>query len=392
MTIQLVILAKPELFETPQILDRYHEFFRELRSYNFPDGIDIGLTTLMNISKQIFIASMLQEIGDNFFGGTAPMEAEFFDRWWLMKSADDVNAAELADCDNAPAVRRIERLKRSTREKLLSMQPVGAQKELQKLLAHDDRPQGTAVGGLLYEATDYFKPFPDPETVFADDVETHSKYLLPLATVSLEHINPEWSGPIHFVQPIEPHDGVVGGDTPSHHGPLCAENWIGYRIDEQGRYTLATEWDYFLLHNLDNRTDIQPDPASKQQLREHYEKAKRSYVANRAHFNQFGGLHPSYSWEAFGFWRDRDRHELVMQLGGTPGWGNWPEIGDWPLSEYEDEEDPDETYPIPQADDGTDFSYIGWMHSFVYVDTSPCDLQLFYHPELRLALTTFDWS
>ena len=224
MAIQFVIIAKPELFEATQIPDRYHEFFREIRSYSFPDKTNIASQPLVNVSKQMFIASMLEEVGDDFFGSRASLELKFFDRWWVMKRPVELQEAQLGICEDEPAVERLERLERPTREKILSLQPDDVRVELQKLLEYDDRPRGPEAGGLLHEATDYFKPFPKAEEVFGDDLESHSKYLLPLATVSLEHINPAWSGPIHFVQPIEPYDGVVGEDTPSHHGPLCAEN------------------------------------------------------------------------------------------------------------------------------------------------------------------------
>ncbi len=395
MTIQIVISAKPELFESGQIAEHLEFFFRELRCYSFPPDCGIEMLRLVSLAKQVFVGRMQKELGDKFFQGKASLTSEFFDRWWTTCPSEEIPEKRLAECDATNVADLFERLERSDREQILSKESGETLEKLRKLLEFDDRPQGREVGGIVYEKTEYFTPFPDPTTVFAEDVETHSKYLLPLATVSLEHIDPAWSGPIHFVQPIEPHEGAVGEDTPSHHGSLCAENWIGYRVDEQGRYTLATDWDYFLLHNLDTRTDTQLDLASKQQLHEHYEKARRSYANNREHFKRFGGLHPEYSLKKYGSWRDRDRHELVMQLGGKPCWGNWPESGDWPLSEYEydeDHEDAGDKYPVPQAEDGSDFSFIGWMHSFVYVDTSSCGLQLFYHPELRLALTTFDWS
>ncbi len=73
----------------------------------------------------------------------------------------------------------------------------------------------------LYEATEYFQPFPTPESVFSKDVERHMNYFLPIATVSLSHINSKWSGKVHFVVPVEPWDGVVGEKTIKHHTFLC---------------------------------------------------------------------------------------------------------------------------------------------------------------------------
>ena len=394
MSIQLVIVAKPELFESGQLSEWCYSFSQSLFCYSFPSDVGFDSATLATLAKQIFIAHMRLELGEDFFGGEAPITSDFFDRWWTIKHSDEITADELKACDVAPVSNLLEALDKHERDNIFMMQSDDVQTSLRYMLEADDRPHGTNAGGTLYAETDYFTPFPEPDTVFAGDVETHLKYLLPLATVSLKHINPAWEGPIHFVQPVEPYEGVVGEMTTQHHSQLCGENWIGYRIDEHGRYTFATDWEYFLLKKLESRNASQFD-VDDDQLKEHYERARQSYEANRTHFQKFRGLHPSYSLEEYGVYRDRDRLELVNQLGGKPGWGNWTGIGDWPLSKHDcdaTDEFPDETYPLPQAEDGTDYSYIGWLHSFVYVDSSGCNLELFYHPELRLALTTFDWS
>jgi len=72
-------------------------------------------------------------------------------------------------------------------------------------------------GETLLVDTDCFHAFPAPEDVFERDVAQHCEYLLPLASVCLSRINPDWQGEVHFVLPIEPHDGVVGDDTKDHH-------------------------------------------------------------------------------------------------------------------------------------------------------------------------------
>ncbi len=388
---QLVVAAKPELFESGQLSDWFHDFARTLFCYSFPSGF--GSATLGSLAKQIFIAHMRLEMGEDFFGGNAPITTDFFDRWWTIKHPDEISADELKACEVVPVSNLFEVLDRPDRENIFMTQSQDVQASLRNMLEVDDRPHGPNAGGTLYAEAEHFAPFPEPETVFAEDIETHLKYLLPVATVSLKHINPAWEGPIHFVQPVEPYEGVVGELTSEHHSQLCRKNWIGYRIDEYGRYTFASDWEYFLRKKLESR-DARQAEVDANQLHEHYERARQSFETNRTHFQEYRGLHSSYSLEQHGVCRDRDRLKLVNQLGGKPGWGNWTEIGDWPLSKHKCDatEEPDETYPLPQAADGTDFVYIGWLHSFVYVDTSGCNLELFYHPELRLALTTFDWS
>jgi hypothetical protein len=240
----------------------------------------------------------------------------------------------------------------------------------------------------LYEPTDYFQPFPEPEAVFAADVSVHARYLLPIASLSLRHINPEWSGKVHFVQPIEPCNGVIGEDTIDHHTYLCRENWIGFQLDDEDRYTFAADWNYFLAAD--------PETANAESLADHYRKARESYNRKREHFRKHKALHVSYAQPVNGQFADDDRLELICQLGGMPGWGNWPETGRFPLSEhpYIDEDGQEAISPLPQAEDGTDFAFVGRLHSFCYVDEYEydCGLFLFYHPVRRIVLETFDWS
>ena len=39
------------------------------------------------------------------------------------------------------------------------------------------------------EATDYFRPFPEPESVFFGNIEKQREMLLPLAIIELNYIN-----------------------------------------------------------------------------------------------------------------------------------------------------------------------------------------------------------
>lgn len=245
----------------------------------------------------------------------------------------------------------------------------------------------------LLTATDYFKPFPDPADVFATDVDKHLEFLLPLASVDLSHINPKWHGRVHFVQPVEPYEGIIGEETAAFHTELCRANWIGYRVDDRSRYMFDADFRYFFKRKLES----QPYRSREEQeqldvINEHYRRVKESYAERRDHFRQYGAVHWFANDE--GQFEDDNRAELVQDLGGMPGDGNWPALDLIPLrwEKTQDEHGENWLHPYPILEGPGKFEFIGWMHAFAYADGCDCALQLFYNPESRIALTTFDWS
>ncbi|MEQ8458624.1 MAG: hypothetical protein RLO52_14600 [Sandaracinaceae bacterium] len=62
----------------------------------------------------------------------------------------------------------------------------------------------------IFEASEDFCAFPEPEDVFAERVAEHAELLLPLAAVDLALVDPELEGTVHFILPIEPDEGCVG--------------------------------------------------------------------------------------------------------------------------------------------------------------------------------------
>lgn len=241
-------------------------------------------------------------------------------------------------------------------------------------------------GETLYQGTDYFHPFPNVQDVFASRIDEHAEYLLPLASVDLSHLNPEWAGCIHFVAPIEPEDGVVGDETQEFHTYLCRDNWVGYRIVE-GRYELACDFGFF----------------RKGSLRSHYEKARAGFELRKTHFREHARLHNAWAESlADGQFDDDDRVALVRKLGGPSLSGNWSELENFPISRdrtYVDQNGEEWPCAHPKTEDGRTFEFIGCIPMYHYIAENPDytsilggDLLLFYDPKDNLALTTFDWS
>lgn len=241
-------------------------------------------------------------------------------------------------------------------------------------------------GETLYQRTDYFRPFPEPAEVFASRVAAHAEYLLPLASVDLSHLKPEWEGPIHFVIPIEPCDGVVGEGAAEFHNYLCRDNWIGYRMID-GRYDLACDFGFF----------------RKDALADHYQKVRSGYDLRAAHFRAHGCLHHAWAkQDASGQYDDTDRVALACTLGGVSLDGNWSNLGNFPISSddvYIDSDGEEWRRASPQTEDGRSFEFIGSISMYHFIAENPdytCllggNVLLFYDPREKVALTTFDWS
>ena len=187
---------------------------------------------------------------------------------------------------------------------------------------------------------------------------------------------------------------VLGELTPHYHTYLCRTNWIGFHVNDSGKFTFAADWGFFLNHNINSRGDLELTSDGIQQIKAHYDESRRSYMKKRDHFRQYGAIHAPYARKRKGQYAKHSRMELVSQLGGTPGWGNWASATDFALSKYYfvNEYGDNEPYPLPQAEDGSNFAFIGWLHSFTYVEPLGCNLELFYHAGQQQALLTFDWS
>jgi hypothetical protein len=246
----------------------------------------------------------------------------------------------------------------------------------------------------LYEPTESFHPFPNASDVFATEVGRHANFLLPLATLDLAHLRKGWHGRVHFVQPIEPWQEVVGQYTSEYHSSLCRPNWVGYRLDESSRYAIDCDFRYFRKAYLEAKGELeQKESAELTTLNKHYEAVRQSYAAHKQHFQQFGALHAKYAEPVDGRYPEDTRQELVYDLGRLPGWGNWAESKDFPLrvEKIVGSDGQPESQPYPMTDDRGEFMFVGWLHAFTYASGCSCNLYLFYNHEARLALTTFDW-
>lgn len=237
---------------------------------------------------------------------------------------------------------------------------------------------------LLYEATEFFQPFPDPQTVFSRDVEKHCEYLLPLATIDLARVDPKLNGRGHFIQSFEPWDGVVGDGGDAYFNHYCRENYIGYQYNDDGRCELMTDFKFFeLARSPDNEI-----------LSDLYAKVRSGFAKTRAHFETYGVIHSRFRKPPY---QPEHRNELIREIGAPSEGGNWPTY-DFPLHREKMDVDGEEVdHIVPLTEDGRLFIFVGALQAWHYAQYDEhfgfdCDLLLFYDPETRIGLTTFDWS
>lgn len=230
----------------------------------------------------------------------------------------------------------------------------------------------------------FLRVYPPEEDVFAAPAERLARHLRPLVSIDLSAVNPDWQGWIHLVNPFEPADGMVGQFTQDHHNDYLRENWVAFRLDSDDRYELMGDLRYF---QLENPADVLPEPyeGQRKRLEDHCAEELASLVEARERFARLGVLYTSnrYACTPRDFTREAPCN-LIDQLGGGVGYGNWS--NGFPL----DDSDPDDVRPL--SPDGKRFHFIAAVTGWDYCATGADWILLFYEPDSRVALITFDWT
>src|SRR4028119_35272 len=231
----------------------------------------------------------------------------------------------------------------------------------------------------------YLKVYPADEQVFAEPVARYARHILPLVSIDLSAVNPSWQGWVHLVNTVEPEDEIVGKATQPFHNYYLRENWIGFHLNHEGRYELLGDFRYFYLENPPG-TLPEHYAGHRQELEEHYDEQHAGFAEARARFDQYGVF---YSQNLIRLNPNLDLSKeapsrLLEQLGGGVGAGNWAD--GFPL----DESDPDNVRPL--TPEGVPFHFIASVPGWDYCASGADSILLFYEPDSRTALLTFDWS
>jgi len=199
-------------------------------------------------------------------------------------------------------------------------------------------------------------------------------------SIDLSAVNADWRGWVHLVSPIEPFDDTLGAGGSQYFNYYLRENWLAFRCIDN-RYSLLGDFRYFQLEN----------PAvgkgTHAILEKQYAEQQASYETIHARHLRHGGLYrfdPERK-EGDDPYLNRKQLPLLNQLGGAAPGGNW-ENTDLPLVS----EDGDN--PRPLTEDGRPFQFIACATGYNYREDGADDILLFYDPQSKIALLTFDWT
>lgn len=224
--------------------------------------------------------------------------------------------------------------------------------------------------------------FPEPEDVFvADQAAELARHLHPLVSVDLAQVDAGWHGWIHLLSPLEPAQGYLGDHTRSFHSPLQTANWLGFAL-ENDRYRLLGDLRYFARATTPEEL-AEPWEGFRARLDAHCETEERSFQAHRTAFRRDGVLvrveedgSPEYGVST--------PVAILDQLGGPPEPSNWTDPELFPL------DDDGDVWPLSPA--GNRFHFVAAVPGWHYRRRGADSILLFFEPEERLALLTFDWT
>lgn len=221
---------------------------------------------------------------------------------------------------------------------------------------------------------------PFPENVFAEEQSWLENYLLPLLSIDLGILKDELKGTIvHMLNPTEPYEGLIGEETTEFHNEFCSENWIALQLTEKNKYRFLGNEDYFLSSS--NHKDMDED------LIENIKEIKETYKKAKEKFQKTEKLLP---------WQDDNPQSFMDRLGGEICYGNWTETSPVPsafkmnIKEVSKEKLLNDGISITYKD--KEFIYIGEVAGYSYCGSGADSILMFYEPQSRIVLFTYDWT
>jgi hypothetical protein len=225
----------------------------------------------------------------------------------------------------------------------------------------------------LFLPQPFLRAFPSPDTVFTAPVARYARHLHPLLSIELSAVDPDLSGWIHLVSPIEPCDGYLGDNGRAAWGPYLQPNWIGFLLTHEHRYELLGDFRFFGLENA------ACEEGARTELEEFYPLQNKSFEERKAAFEKTGQV----CLKMMGSGELRPVAAL-SHLGGTAPVGNmtWMRVPGYAFSYTDDD-------AAPRTQDGRLFKFIAAVPGWRYRDFGADSILLFYDPVDRVALQTF---
>ena len=240
----------------------------------------------------------------------------------------------------------------------------------------------------IKELNERLQAFPKAEDIFVKEQQWLKNHFLPLMSIDLAEINPEWAGQkVYMICPFEPYDGYIGNNTTEYHNEYTAPNWLAFRLTDDNKFEFLGKEGYFwrtAIHQWDFDSEEEKE---LQEMQEGYEK-------NKINFEKYALLvslqYPEYNGKP-------NFTKFLDHLGGDILSGNWqgaidydqyPKAFDMKL-EYENQSSPDW---IKISYQGNPFYFIADTASYDWCKGHIDGIIMLYEPVSRIMLYTFDYS
>ncbi|WP_062062879.1 hypothetical protein [Aquimarina longa] len=222
---------------------------------------------------------------------------------------------------------------------------------------------------------------PFPEDVFLSNQSWLKNYLLPLISIDLGLLHKNLRGTVlHILNPTEPYEGLIGEETTDFHNEFCGENWIALELTKDNKYQFLGSENYFLsapIHK--DKTD--------EEFVQHVKEIHQNYKNTKNEYKSKGRLLP---------WQEDNPQDFLDRLGGETWYGNWtntasiPSAFEMTVAEVSEKQLPNDGISISYR--GKEFMYIAEVSGYSYCGEGADSILMFYEPENRIVLFTYDWT
>ena len=240
----------------------------------------------------------------------------------------------------------------------------------------------------IQELNEHLQAFPKAEDIFVKEQQWLKNHFLPLMSIDLVEINPNWAGQkVYMLAPFEPYEGYIGDNTTEYHNEYTAPNWLAFRLTDDNKFEFLGKEGYFERTAINHWDFDSEEEKELQEMQEGYEKSK-------VNFEKYGLLvslqYPEYNGKP-------NFTKFLDHLGGDIWSGNWQgsiDDGEYPKAfdmqlEYERQPSPDW---IKISYQGNPFFFIADTSSYNWCKGHIDAIIMLYEPVSRIVLFTFDYS
>ena len=233
----------------------------------------------------------------------------------------------------------------------------------------------------IQELNDHLQAFPKAEDIFVKEQPWLKNHFLPLMSIDLAEINPDWAGQkVYMICPFEPYDGYIGNNTTEYHNEYTAPNWLAFRLTDDNKFEFLGEEGYFEQTAIHQWNFDSEEERESQKNNLNIEKKEGLFQIN----------YINYDGKLFNI-------KLFNNLDNNIAYLNWSKKIDkntCPRNFHMEKEKKGKTdeMKINISYKGNPFYFITSMVSHNFCGDNVDTIIMFYEPVSRIVLYTFDYS